>query len=169
VARLPLVALLSLVFGSCGGPTTAGQGWTAYGPPATTLVSRAGVQHAVQGSSCVHGSGSGRCADSTYPYAKKLSVVRPGETVRIRIAGSKGIEVTLHPLGCPKRVVGRAKLGPGGAWRVTARPGLYQVEVFSRFSGNGVSGDTSAGLGLWVDRSHRLEIVAAKRVYGPRC
>jgi len=164
VAHPTVIALLSLALGSCGGARTAGPGWTAYGPPATSLASRAGVQRGVQGSFCVNSAHSSRCGDSTYPYAKRLSVVRPGESARIRIAGPRGIELTLHPLGCAKRVVRRASLAPDGLWRVDVPPGLYDLEVFSRFSGRGVSGDTTAGLGLWVDRTHRLELVPAKSV-----
>lgn len=164
---LVLIPLL-LALGNCGGPAT-GRGWTSYGPPAMTLESRAGTQHAVQGSYCVQGKGTGRCADSTYPDARQLSVVRPGETVRIQIAGSEGVQVTLHPLGCPRRILGHAAVGPDGGWRVTAAPGLYDVEVFSRFTGAGVSGDTTGGIGLWVHRTHRLEVVSATSVHAAGC
>jgi len=169
VAPLALITLLALGLGSCAGARTSGQGWTAYGPPPTVLSSRAGVQHAVQGSSCTTGAGSGRCADSGYPYARQLSVVRPGEQVRFRIVGSKGIELTLHRLGCAERIVSRASLAPDGRWRVELPPGLYEVEVFSRFSSRSTSGDTTAGLGLWVDRGHRLEVVPARSVHAAGC
>lgn len=153
-------------------------------PPPIVLESAAGRQEAVLGSFCVtytdeaSGIGSGTCADSERPSPKLLSTVRPGEEVRISLEGAEVVRpkgcvsedeqscigtVAVHPLGCERKTVAEipVALGPATTWRVELAPGAYELDVFVYFeAAEGRYGDVSGGLGLLVDDTAPLEVVA---------
>ena len=139
-------------------------------PPPTVLVTKAGTQRAAQESSCVelfsHEDGTlvqSMCGDTPDLPPRRLSVVRPGEVVTIAFRGAIEISdgsAAVRLLG-KRRSISRFELpAPRTRWRVRLRPGAYEVELFARFrTADGRGGDTSASLGLVVDRKRKLEIV----------
>ena len=145
-------------------------------PPLLRLHARAGVQRAVQGSSCVNytdpqtGEGTGVCADTPFPTPRQLSVVRPGEHVRFELRGGRGFAVFVHPLGCTRRTLQTFRIAADGRWRVALRPGLYALFVsVKHFRLGPRDGSASGGVGLWVDRAHRRALVPASSVYVQGC
>ncbi|MBA2356932.1 MAG: hypothetical protein H0V84_00720 [Actinobacteria bacterium] len=171
--RRPVLALLCALGTGCGGAGPAPEfapGDASTAPPPFVLRSSAGTQTASQGSSCVDsGQGGGMfgsvCADTAPPPAARLSVVRPGETVRIAMAGARlsAAEASVHPLGCPGRLLRRIRLGGRETrWRVTLPPGDYELSLFGRFhADDGRQGDSSGVAGLSVSAEAALEIVDA--------
>jgi hypothetical protein len=141
-------------------------------PPSILLVSSAGEQKAVLGSSCVDyvdpdtGSGVGACGDSTWPHPERVSVVRPRETVSIVFEDarvSKQGSVAVLALGCERDALETVRLTPGAAtteWVVDLEPGAYELNVFARFLGDDGrrSGDVSGGLGLVVSDDAKLAV-----------
>jgi len=184
---LPLL-LATLFLGACGsavetqnlpassgpteeGPTTPAVAKPNTRPPAIVLVSEAGKQVAVAGSSCVTytdpdtGEGSGVCSDSTWPHPTKVSVVRPGETVSVLLSGATVDEegsVGVLPLGCEHDVLRTIDLPAGKqstAFPVDLDPGAYELYVFARFKADdGRSGDASGSVGLLVDEDASVGI-----------
>jgi hypothetical protein len=145
-------------------------------PPLLRLHARAGVQRAVQGSSCVNytdpksGEGTGVCSDTPFPTPRRLSVVRPGEHVRFELAGNRGFAIDVRSLGCVKHALTTFRVGRDGRWTVALRPGLYALVVHVRnFRIGARDGDTSGGVGLWVSRRHVRRLVPAASVYAPGC
>ncbi len=142
-------------------------------PPPTVLVSKAGTQRAAQESSCVdlfsHDDGTlveSNCGDGPGLPPRRLSVVRPGEVVTIAFRGATEISdgsAAVRLLG-KRRFLSRFELpAPRTRWRVTLRPGAYEVEVFARFqTADGRAGDTSASVGVLVDRKRKLAIVPVR-------
>ena len=142
-------------------------------PPPIVLNSEAGRQEAVFGSYCITSvssngeEGAGICTDSAFPHPQKLTVVRPGEPIRITIVGTHIVvpagctpasgcasAVTIYPLGCgPERAVADFELPKATTrWDVDLVPGAYELSVFANFDdGAGTSGDVSGALGLLVD------------------
>ena len=151
--------------------------------PKLVLESSAGSQEAVPGSSCVTGQGVGVCSDTGYPRPKQLSIVRPGEVIRVSLEQSQVVRaeacnggrerdcigvIKVHPLGCEKLVAYTIALEPGEvtSWKVALPPGAYELETFAYFeSDDGLtSGDVSGAFGLYVDSSRSPEIVTASSV-----
>lgn len=180
-ARLFLLAL-SLALAACGtieqrsggGPasTSAVEEPTrseeeeeeALRPPAILLASAAGTQEGVPGSSCVHTAGVGICSDTDEPDPGQLSVVRPGETVRVSVAGAEAAtgKLRILPLGCSAALLSIPLAGATTRWTVELDPGLYELDVFvGSFETPWSTGDASASLGLLVDESAPLELVPA--------
>jgi hypothetical protein len=180
----PVLVLLvcSFVVGACGSveePSGGGAGSTseregptqsvadepaeAQSPPTIILVSEAGEQEGVQGSSCVTTPTVGLCTDTPDPDPEALSVVRPGETVEIVVEGATTVDGKVHVvrLGCRKELLAFRLAEPTTRWAVSLEPGVYELDVFVRFEGEDKSGDTFSSLGLLVDDSVPLEIVPA--------
>jgi hypothetical protein len=185
--RLPLL-FATLLLGACGtatgtqnlpassGPTEATPTNPAetkpnLSPPPIVLVTAAGKQVAVAGSSCVTrtdpdtGESSGVCADSTWPHPEKVSVVRPGDSVSVALSGAlvdEGSSVEVLPLGCEHDVLRTIDLEPGKqstAFPVDLEPGAYELYVAARFEAeDGRSGDTSGSAGLLVDENAPLAV-----------
>jgi hypothetical protein len=144
-------------------------------PPPVILVSRAGKQIAVQGSSCVQytdpntGEGGGACADSGPIHPANLTVAQPGEHLDILLAGAystgDGI-VTITRLGCTGTKIEELDLATGMSGThadVDLEPGAYELDLFTRFaSDDGRQGDLSATLGLLVDPNRAPEIIPAR-------
>ena len=134
-------------------------------PPPILLVSAAGTQVAVAESSCVYGSGTGVCIDTSDQQPEDLSVVRPGEDVVLRLRDASVTEgsVTVRPLpDCRGKTVAEVELEPGPEtrWRVDLPAGQYELQVFARFeAADGRSGDASGSLGIVLDASQPLGIV----------
>jgi hypothetical protein len=141
-------------------------------PPPISLTSVAGRQGAVQGSFCTKDRRFGHpsiCADTIFPDAKRLSVVRPGEALRLSMRGAAGFDVDIGRRGC-RTVLRRLHVGHDGRFRAPLGADVYQLTVYvSHFRAGRLSGDSSAGLGLWVDRSKRRAIVDARSAHGNRC
>src|SRR4051794_33852892 len=134
--RLLALAGIGLSLGSCG---THARSRPASGPPPIVLTSAAGAQTAVAGSYC--GQGSGVCADSIYPAPRKLTVVRPRDSVRIAVDGATAIDLNVHRPGCERTSIRHVVLRADGGWRVDLPPGSYDLQVFARFALPGRSGD----------------------------
>lgn len=135
-------------------------------PPPFSLVSEAGRQIAVQSTYCITGPSVGTCADYVENGPpKRLSVVRPGETVQLVFAGAKSAsgDVSVVRLGCRKQLSSVKLDGPTTSWAVDLEPGSYELEVFAVFETASTSGDTSASLGLLVDESAAREIIPAPK------
>jgi hypothetical protein len=133
-------------------------------------VSKAGTQRAAQESFCVqwppHGetSGGGICADTDDLLPRRLSVVRPGEVVTIRLRGATSLSegsAAVRVLGKERSIRRFPLRGPSTRWRVRLRPGAYEVEVsVGRFeTSDGRVGDTGGSLGILVDRERKLRLV----------
>jgi hypothetical protein len=193
--------LVALAVGACGAGETVGGGPTSTShvetseplpfdeaektkAPLILLQSEAGRQEAVAGSSCVDyvdeatGQGVGGCGDSGPVSPAHLSVVRPGEEIRIlvedaaviRPEGCQGEDeqscigsAVVRRLGCEDRAVAEIPLalGPETTWTVDLPAGEYELDVFSYFeASDGRSGDVSGSLGLLVDATAPQEIVA---------
>ena len=160
---------------------TAG-GETPTVPP-ILMQSKAGTQRAMQESYClsyvtqdgtfVHG-----CADVFFDLPpRRLSVVRPGERVGIRLRDARillrssgcGLDgrceagIVVSRLGC-RKIVARFDLKPRRTtWRARLAPGAYDLQVFvGRFTTDSARGDTSGSLGLLVDRNRPREIISAR-------
>ena len=147
----------------------------AVAPP-LLLRAHAGVERATKGSSCVQytdpktGEGTGVCADTPYPAPQELVIVRPREPVRFMLRGGHGFVVDVHRFGCERRTIARIRIAANGRWRVSLRPGLYALLVHvDRFELGRRRGDVSGGVGLWVSRHKRRDIVPAASVYAPGC
>lgn len=144
-------------------------------PPPVFLVSRAGSQRSVQESFCVHisyddGTGLGLCADTTDLEPRRLSVVRPGERITIRLRGAKTVEgeVAVYPRGCEDRARWSfAITGRTTHWtvpRTIRRERRFELDLFAYFTtGDGRSGDTSNTLGLLVSRTRPRDVIRAGR------
>jgi RTX calcium-binding nonapeptide repeat (4 copies) len=142
-------------------------------PPPVFLVSRAGSQRSVQESFCVHisyddGTGLGLCADTTDLEPRRLSVVRPGERITIRLRGATSAEgeVAVYPRGCEDRARWSfAITGRTTHWtvpRTIRREQRFELDLFADFTtGDGRQGDTSNTVGLLVSRARRREIIRA--------
>ena len=151
-------------------PPVGAQTQPSQDPPRIVLMSKAGTQRAVQETFCVSvvigETGVSRCVDTVDLPPARLSVVRPGETVAIVVRGAttaRGV-VSIHPLGQPNRVVLTLRVSaPKTTWRVRLRPRAYELDVeIARFeTADGRSGDTSATLGVLVDRDRPLRIIPA--------
>lgn len=135
-------------------------------PPPIVLESVAGRQTAVRGSYCVDdpGRGVGVCADTARVTPEELSVVRPGETLEVSLAGAEvtGGSIAIRTLDCEERPAGELELRPGGrtGFGVDLAPGQYELEVFAAFEADdGRSGDVSGSLGILVDEAHPQEII----------
>jgi hypothetical protein len=178
--RLVLVAAAALLAAGCGAatgvPGSSGETPTLASPttstetsepdlepPAIFLVSAAGKQEAVRGSSCVQytdpqtGAGTGVCADSAVVHPRSVTSVAPGDRVTVVVAGAtvkKDSTVTIRPLGCDDQKVAELAFEPGPGelqWTVDLDHGAYELNVFALFeSGDGRSGDVSGTLGLAV-------------------
>ena len=178
--RLVLVAVVALLAAGCGAatdvPGSSGESPTLaqptesteveeqdVKPPAIFLVSAAGKQKAVQGSSCVQyvdpdtGEGTGVCADSAVPHPRSVTSVAPGDRVTLIVDGAsvkKDSTVTIRPLGCGDQNIDELAFEPGPgelAWTVDLDHGAYQLDVFAVFeTDDGRSGDVSGTLGLTV-------------------
>lgn len=129
-------------------------------PPPIVLASTAGRQTGVQESYCVRSAPMPSkvrisvCADTPDLSPKRLSVVRPGEVVKILALRTKVRRgrVAIRRLGC-ERAVGGFKLDRARAWKVRLAPGAYEIQVVARrfATRDGRTGDTRGTLGLLVD------------------
>jgi hypothetical protein len=147
--------------------------------PPLVMTSKAGRHVADQGSFCVDGTqrsvGVSVCADVFELDVTRVSVVRPGEAVRIRLRGARIVHrsrlcgpsrrcpavVSVAALGCDE-VIRRFRLrGSTTSWKVRLEPGAYQLDVFvGRFRArDGRTGRTSGSFGLFVDPAAKRDIV----------
>lgn len=140
-------------------------------PPPLELRSEAGKQRAKQGGYCVTTQDPaidprpGLCVDTIFPAPDRLSVVRPGERVRLVLQGATGFTVSVHRPGCRSRALRSFRVGASGRWRLTLAPGRYVLFVFvTRFRTETVAGDSSGGLGVRVSRTQRRAVVRARPV-----
>ncbi len=152
-------------------------------PPPIFIDSAAGRQKAARRAGCVMTVGQGRgegAADCYLPgrvQAKALSVIRPGERIRVVIPETQVIRrrgcvgrhecggwATVRPLGCPRQEVTFFELtGRTTAWRANLPPGAYELDLSVDFeTSDGLTGDTSGIAGLLVARDRRQEIVRAR-------
>jgi hypothetical protein len=179
-----LVACLAtaVVVGGAADPAGSASGETPTLPP-ILMQSKAGTQRAVQESYCLAYNGENGtpvfgCGDVfMHLLPRRLSVVRPGERVQIRLrearillrspgcgpAGRCEAAVAVSRLGC-RRIVARFDLRPGRTtWRARLAPGAYELDVFvGNFTTGSAGGDTSGSLGLLVDRNRPREIISAR-------
>ena len=199
VARLLSASLLAALAAGCGSsgnesraPTQASRNDSSKAveaakeilvPPPIFVESAAGRQTAVRGAGCVLTVGQGRgegAADCYLPRrvrAKALSVIRPGERIRVVIPESQVIRrrgcvgrhecggwATVRPLGCRRREVTFFELTGGTtAWRANLPPGAYELDVSVDFeTSDYLTGDTSGIAGLLVARNRKQEIVRAR-------
>jgi hypothetical protein len=139
-------------------PSTVATTLTA---PPIVLVSSAGKQVAVPGSSCVtsvdrsSGQTHGVCRDSGVVHPKEVTVLPPGASVTI-VLGNAQIDgrasVVVRPLGCERTEIEQVEVGGGRPWLLDLPPGAYQADVFTRFKADdGSTGDTSGSLGIVID------------------
>ena len=199
VARLLSVWLFAALAAGCGSsggenraPTRASRNDSSKAigaakellvPPPIFVESAAGRQTAARGAGCVLTVGQGRgegVADCYLPRrvrAKALSVIRPGERIRVVIPETEVIRrrgcvgrhecggwATVRPLGCPRREVAFFELTGGTtAWRANLRPGAYELHVSVDFqTSDALTGDTSGIAGLLVARDRTQQIVPAR-------
>jgi hypothetical protein len=159
---------------------------TSGGPPSLPPIlmqSKAGTQRAVQESYCFgyvdeNGIPVNGCGDvAGNPLPRRLSVVRPGEHVQIRLrdariilrssgcgpAGRCDAGVAVRRLGC-RRIIARFNLKPSRTtWRARLAPGAYELSVgISNFTTGSAGGDTSGSLGLLVHRNRPRKIISAR-------
>lgn len=197
-AALPLLAVALFLAGCAtegagvGGSSTRGadtgaseDGEPALAPPPRVfLESAAGGQQAVDGhTGCISGHDPSsddvtvvQCSDGIDPAPASLSVVRPGEEIRIvleegevvRPAGcSPDGEPTcagiayVHALGCAKETIAEIpfSVGPVTTWKAELAPGTYELDFGVNFVAPGRGGDFMGVLGLRVDEEAPLEIV----------
>jgi hypothetical protein len=140
----------------------------ADGPPQIVLKSRAGMQVAALGSSCGPSNGAFMCLDTTEPHPSKMTLVRRGEAISIRLVGRRVLgdsEVSVRPYGCRQEALESFPLEPGDeptGWTVDVPPGDYELHVFARYAyGKAGRGDVSGALGLRVDDSAALTVAPA--------
>jgi hypothetical protein len=133
-------------------------------PPAIVLKSRAGEQHATQGSYCVDfvdqqtGTGQGVCADSAGPITPaRVSDVNAGEEVTLLLEDAilrTESTVVIRPRGCDTTETASLLWKADTRelpWEVSLDPGAYQIDVFAVFKADdGRAGDVSGSLGLNV-------------------
>jgi hypothetical protein len=135
-------------------------------PPPFVLASVAGRQVGVQSTYCITGPTVGTCADYVeIGPPRRLSVVRPGETVQLvleDVVTAEG-DVSVVRLGCDRQLSSLALAGPTTEWTVDLEPGSYELEAFAVFETASTNGDTSASLGLLVDESATPEVVPAPK------
>ncbi len=179
--RLFAVALVAPLLASCGSGTNApgssGESPTLAQPTVSTvkdepdlkpppifLVSAAGKQQAVPGSSCVSyvdrdtGQGTGACGDVGGPqYPDQATVVRSGEHVIVAVPGTtleKDSAIAIRPLGCTDQLTTKLDLPQSGElhWAVDLEESsFYQLDVFARFeTDDGRNGDVSGTLGRLI-------------------
>jgi hypothetical protein len=158
--RYPFVGAAALVL-----VMSAAAADTALQPPGLSIRSKAGVQQGVQGSYCIRDATQGICADTTQPHPNRVSVVRPGARIVLRVADGtlSDPSVAIGAFGCSG--LGRSKplRTSNGRWQIAVprRPGAYELFVFARFATAETSGDTSAGFGVLVSRSKPRQILSA--------
>ena len=150
-------------------------------PPPIFLVSKAGRQRAAPGKSCVltvgqgRGEGAAECRLPRRPVRpKEISVVRPGETVRVVIPGAAIVRrpgcvgrhecggwATVRPLGCKTEEVAFFELaGSETRWRAALAPGAYELDISVDFeTEEALTGDASAVAGLRVDRRRERTVL----------
>ena len=144
------------------------------------MTSRAGFQRAAQESFCVrvppHDGQPGvvRCGDSLDRPPRRLSVVRPGEVVTIRVGSAtaiRGARAYVKVLGRDTFFGSFRLTQPVTRLRVNLRPRAYEVEIFANYEmADGRTGDTTASLGILVDRKRPLRLLplsAANRPAAP--
>jgi hypothetical protein len=150
--------------------------------PPILMDTRAGTQRAAQESYCLayqtsDGTFVVGCGDTGDRPPRRLSVVRPGERVQIRLRDARiilrspgcgptgGCEamVAISRLGC-RKIIARFDLKPSRTtWRARLEPGAYELSVFvSNFTTGSTSGDTSGSLGLLVDRNRPRGIISPR-------
>lgn len=149
--------------------------------PPLVLTSKAGRHVADQGSFCVDGRhrgvGVSVCADVFELEVTRVSVVRPGEVVRIRLPGARIVHrsrlcgptarcpalVSVRALGCDEEIRRFRLRGSTTSWKVRLEPGAYELDVFvGRFRARGGrTGHTSGAFGLLVDSAAKRDIVRA--------
>jgi hypothetical protein len=135
-------------------------------PPTFVLASVGGRQVGVQSTYCITGPTVGTCVDYIeIGPPRRLSVVRPGETVQLVLEDVLTAEggVSVVRLGCDRQLSSLELAGPTTEWTVDIEPGSYELEVFAVFETAATNGDTSASLGLLVDESATPEVVPAPR------
>jgi hypothetical protein len=186
VRRFPLlVACLAAGAVVAGGAAKSASRASGETPtvPRILMNSQAGTQRAVQGSYCLayvneNGIPVFGCGDVFSDLLpRRLSVVRPGERVQIRLRDARIIlrspgcgptgrceaTVAVSRLGC-RKIIARFDLKPSRTtWRARLEPGAYELSVFvGNFTTGSASGDTSGSLGLLVDRNRPRGIISAR-------
>jgi hypothetical protein len=158
--------------------------------PPLVMASKAGHHVADQGSFCVDSRrssvGVSVCADVFELEVTRVSVVRPGEVVRIRIPGARIVQrsrfcrpsgrcpahVSVAALGCDEAIRRFRLTGSTTSWKVRLDSGAYEVNVVvGRFqTRDGRTGYTTGSFGLLVDPAAKRDIVRVRdelRACGP--
>ena len=127
----------------------------------------AGLQTGAQGTYCVRDDRQNICADAVQPHPDKVSIVRPGGHLALRPSEGRlsSVSASFGALGCDGAGSPTRVRFHNGAWRVTApaRPGAYDLLVFTRFRTETTKGDTSMAFGVVVSRTKVRRIVPAAR------
>lgn len=130
------------------------------------LESAAGEQTAVPGSYCVSDPtrGVGACGDTEPLEPERMSVVRPGEqlALRLRDATTTSGSITVSRLGCDAEPVREVPLTAGSEtrWAADLPPGAYRLDVSASFEEpDGRSGDVSGVLAILVDAAAPQKIL----------
>jgi hypothetical protein len=127
--------------------------------PVLQLISPAGRQDGVRGSSCVssvdaEGQGVALCVDTLRPYPERLTVAEPSTQLILELADGDFTEpaaVTVTLLGCTDPIAGFTLDQSGDSWAADLAPGTYELDVFFLFATpGGLSGDSYQSLGLIV-------------------
>ena len=152
-------------------------------PPKILMISAAGKEFAVPGSSCVSytdpatGAGVSGCGDSAAMPPEQLAVLPRASNVALLFLDAQVVHpdgcvsedeqgcigyVYVRPLGCFHREVERIPLerGPDTHWQLDLDVGAYQLDVFANFAAeDGRTGDVSGTLGLLVDDRAKPAVV----------
>lgn len=147
--------------------------------PLLQLVSPAGRQDAMRGSSCVSsvnetGEGVAICVDTLRPYPERLTVSERSAGLAFVLSDGDFTEpatVSVSRLGCNREVASFTLEQSGATWPADLPEGAYGLDVFFRFATpEGLSGDSHQSLGLLVEEGSEAAIVpaTAKRFVCPR-
>ena len=143
-------------------------------PPPVTLISAAGEQRAVPETYCLsipprpgETTAASICAESVDRKPRRLSVVRPRETISVVLRGARAATGYGRLIGLGRRkTIARFRISsPTTRWRVSLPTGAFELEVYidGFATADGRTGDTSGSLGLLVDRTRKRTIVLAPR------
>ncbi len=160
-----MLRALALVAVALAGAATIAGDSNGAGAPRLILISQAGEQEAAPGSGCFD-----QCVDRfNWPPPHAISVVRPGEVVRIALRSATVTEaggVFVFHVGCPFELpVAQFELrGRVTEWRAPLASGLYEIHPGAAFvTDEGRVGDTSGTFGLLVDANRPLEVLLGGR------
>jgi hypothetical protein len=183
---LNLFGLLFALFFGVGGGASEETGWTNYvplaepavgveggpprgppEPPPIVLESRAGRQTAVITSATFETSSEGSAVEARLDV-EKVSIVRPGESISIAMAGVGPTQrlIIVRQLGCDHPARASIVLDTGRErWSAPRRPGAYEVEVTVPYfkPKRGGTGSATGLVGVLVDPTRDLAVIPAAR------